>query len=205
MSISAITIEQDNVIGGANLLAAQSPLSFIANVNYDGLTPDRVNVELRNINGDVLDTYAAIPYRDTLDTQRQFIFLADQPVRALLGTFDEFVQGLNTLQYVNGLTKQMYIRFVDLGNASVYGEVLIDFAHVAKQFGESPCLEALFNNETDVYFTEKNGFVYLYFYNDNEANEVGVDIPPVADNLALDFDDTIFADFDDTEFSILSL
>lgn len=204
MPISAIIISKDNVTNGAALLAAQSPLVFIADVYFNSLPPDRVNVEIQDVDHNVLATYAAIPYKDLLDNLRQFVFIADQPIRALLGDFDEFVQSNNTLVYVGGLTKQVYIRVVDPENAGIYDERLIDFAHVARQFGEDPSLVDLFNNDYDVYFAQKDGFVYLYFYNDNVANEVGVDVPPVLDDLAADFDDQIFTDYDDTEFSILN-
>lgn len=204
MAISAITIQQDNITSGANLLAAQSPLAFIANVNYSGTTPIRCNVEIYDADLNLLDTYKAIPYRDTLETQRQFIFLADQAIRALMGEFDEFVQANGTFEYVDGLTLQCYIRFVDPANASVYDEVLIDFAHAAKQFGEDPCLVDQFNNESDIYYAQKGGFVYLYFYNNDAANEIGIDLPPLVYDNALDYDDSIFTDYDDQNFTILT-
>ena len=170
----SITIHQDNITGGANLLASQSPLAFIVNVNYSGPTPEACNVEIYNSSMILLDTYKLVPYRDTLNSQRQFLFKADQIVRSMLGNFDDFPQNLNTLEYVEGLTKELTLRFVDPDNPSTYVETIIDFVHAARQYGESPCLQGLFNNENDIYFVPRGKSGGVYFYNDDPLNNIAI-------------------------------
>lgn len=170
MAITSITIQQDNRIGSANLLATHNPLTFIANVNYSGLTPDLCNVEVYDSERNLLDTYSAIPYKDILLTQRQFIFKANTIVKSLMNSFDDTPQLSDILVYVEGLTKQLYIRFVSPDNPLIYAETLIDFAHAYRQFGEKVCMLSQFNNDEDTYYAPKDKPCYVYFYNDNESN-----------------------------------
>ena len=203
MAITAVNVVQTNIVGSANLLAAHSPIAFIATVDYTGVTPTRCNVEIRDKTGTLVDTYRAIPYSDITATQRQFVFFADEPIRSLLGDFDEFVQTVNQLVYVDGLTGEYNIRFVDPDNAATYDEVLIDFAHASRQFGAGICMEDQYDNDPDNYYAPEGNFVYVYFYNADEANLVSAGISGGIEGFAQDFDDQIFTDYDDDNFTIL--
>ena len=44
--MAELRIIQDNKIDGWELLSCHNPLCFIAEVDYDGLTPDSIDVEL---------------------------------------------------------------------------------------------------------------------------------------------------------------
>jgi len=202
MAITSIAISQDNKIGAANLLAAQNPVMFIADVTYSGAPPDECTVEIRDINSVVLETYRAIPIADPLFNVRQFIFKASSAIKALLGSFDEFVQLNDTLVFVDGLTLNANIRFVSPDDDLIFDEVLIDFAHASRQFGEGANMENQFNNDTDIYYAAKDGVVYVYFYNDNAANDISINGPVLTEGNALDFDDSIFTDFNDSIFTI---
>lgn len=175
MAINEIEITQSNVVEGSNLLPIHSDLVFIADVTYEGQTPDIVHVEIRDINDTLLETYKAIPYKDLLSTLRQFVFVANEPIKSLMGLFDDFSQLNDTLLPVPDITKELKIRFVDPDTPAINDEVTIDFVHGAKQFGENPNLDDQFNNSLDTFFGEKDGIVYVYFYNDDAANDVAID------------------------------
>jgi hypothetical protein len=202
MAITAISISQDNTVGGSNLLAAQSPVVFIADCTYTGVAPDECIVEVRDINGNVLETYRAIPYADPLINVRQFIFKASSAIKALLGSFDEFAQLDESLVYVEGLTLNANIRFVSPDDELVFDEVLIDFAHASRQFGEGANMQDQFNNDNDIYYAAKDGVVYVYFYNDDPTNQVAIDGPVFKETSADSNIDVPFQDNTDENYTI---
>jgi hypothetical protein len=205
MAISNITITQDNIINGSNLLPIHSALAFIADVTYSGTVPDIIHVEIRDDTDTLLDTWKAIPYKDLLSTIRQFAFIANDPIKSLLDDFDDVFQLDGTFEYIEDITKVLKVRFVDPDVPATYDEVEIDFIHGANQFGENPNLDEVFNNETDTYYAAKDGIVYVYYYNDDVTNVVDVNEDIIVESNALDYDDSIFTDFDDSNFTILTL
>jgi len=202
MAITSITISQDNIVNGSNLMPIQSPLTFIADVVYTGLTPDAIDVEILDTSDVVLETYAAIPYKDLSTTSRQFVFKAEGALKALVDDFEDFAQLNDTLEYVDNITTQFKIKFVDPDLSTTNDEVLIDAAQAFRQFGEYPNLKDQFNNDSDTFFAPQDGFVYVYFYNDNESNLVAIDGAVLTEGNALDYDDSIFTDYDDSIFTI---
>jgi hypothetical protein len=170
MAITSIGIQQDNRASGANLLAIHNPVIFIANVNFTGQAPDTCNVELYDVDRNLIDIYSAIPYRDTLLTQRQFVFKSSTIIKSLMDDFDDVAQLSDVLVYVEGLTKQFYIRFSSPDDPLIYAEVLIDFAHAQRQFGETVCMSDQYNNDEDTYYAPKDKPCYVYFYNDDVNN-----------------------------------
>jgi hypothetical protein len=202
MAITAITISQDNIINGSNLMPVQSSLTFIADVDYTGATPDSIDVEILDESDVVLETYSAVPYNDVTTTQRQFVFKAEGPLKALIDDFEDFFQLNDTLEYVENITRQFKIKFIDPDTPATNDEVLIDGAQAVRQFGDYPNLEDQYNNDTDTYYAAKDTWVYVYFYNDDITNDVAVDGPLLTEGNALDYDDSIFTDFDDSIFTI---
>lgn len=205
MAITNITLSQDNVVNGSNLEPVHSTLSFIADITYTGGIPSVIHVEIRDGTDTLLETYKAIPYKDLLSTLRQFVFIADGPVKSIMESFDDFFQLDDSLVFVDDITKVLKIRFVDPDTPATFDEVTIDFVHGAAQFGENPNLDTQFNNANDIYFAAQDGIVYVYFYNDDVNNDVAVDGPLLTEGNAQDFDDAIFTDFDDTNFTINTL
>jgi hypothetical protein len=187
MAITAITISQDNIVNGSNLMPVQSSLTFIADVDYTGATPDSIDVEILDESDVVLETYSAVPYKDVTTTQRQFVFKADGPLKALIDDFEDFFQLNETLEYVENITKQFKLKFIDPDTP------------------DYPNLEDQFNNDTDTYYAPKNSWVYVYFYNDDITNDVAIDGPALTEGNALDYDDAIFTDFDDENFTIFTI
>jgi hypothetical protein len=205
MAISDITISQDNVVNGSNLLPIHSTVTFLADVTYSGLTPDVIHVEVRDDTDTLIDTWKAIPYKDLLATVRQFAFVANDPVKSTMLGFDDFFQLIDTLEYAEDITKVLKIRFVDPDDSDTYDEIEFTFIHGAAQFGEYPNLDSIFNNETDEYLSPKDDIVYVYFYNDDTANVVDVNEEVYTVNNAVDFNDDQFVDFNDDEFTIETL
>lgn len=174
MAITNISISQDNKVGESNLIPVHSPVIFIVDVTFTGLVPDTLKVQILDINDVLIDTYKCIPYKDLLATLRQFIFIADQPIRGLMEGFDDFAQLNETFIPVPDITLQLKLKFVDPDNASTFVVETFDFVHGAEQFGNNPNLVDQFNNENDIYFAPKDSFVYVYFYNDDAASDVNI-------------------------------
>jgi len=204
MAITSITISQDNIVNGSNLMPIQSPLTFIADVVYTGLTPDAVDVEILDTSDVVLETYAAIPYKDLSTTSRQFVFKAEGALKALIDDFEDFAQLNDTLEFVDNITTQFKIKFIDPDLSTTNDEVLIDAAQAFRQFGEYPNLEDQFNNDSDTFFAPQDSFVYVYFYNDDESNLVAIDGPVLTEATAADYNDDEFTDYNDDIFTILT-
>lgn len=204
MAIISVDISQDNKVGSSNLVPIHSPVIFIADVTYSGVTPDVLNVEISDETG-LLDTYRAIPYNDTLATVRQFVFISNTAIKGLMDNFEDFHQLNETFLPVPDITKEFTLKFVDPDNALIFDEVLINFLHGFNQFGDNPNKDAQYNNDEDIYFAGQDRFVYVYFYNDNASNNVVIDGPILVEGNALDFDDADFTDFDDSIFTIETL
>jgi uncharacterized protein (TIGR02145 family) len=177
MAITSITISQDNIFNDSDLLPIHSPLIFIVDVVYTGTAPDTLKVGIYEDSA-LIETYKCIPYVDLTSTLRQFMFIADEPIRCLMGGFDDFLQVTDTLEYVEDITKVLTLRFYDPSTPATYDEMTATFIHGVAQFGERPNLYNVFENVSDIYYGLGNAFTYIYFYlktlNDivsiNEAN-----------------------------------
>ena len=201
MAISSISIAQDNKVNGSDLLPVHSTLVFLADATFTGAYPLKLLVDVI-FEGDVIDTFKAIPYRDLLANIRQFAFVANDVIKGLMGPFDDELQLNESLVYVNDITKTCTLKFYDPDNDLIFSETTVTFMHGAAQFGENPNLDTIFNNADGCYYGPEGGFVYVYFYNDDVNNVLTIDSPNVTLEFAQDFDDEIFTDYDDTPFEI---
>jgi len=201
MAISNVTITQDNFFDGSNLLPVQSPLVFLVDVTYSGAVPEILLADIIE-DGEVLETYRAIPNNDPLATVREFAFVADAVIRGLMGRFDDTPQLNETLVAVPNITKELTLKFYDPDEETTFDEVEAVFVHGCGQFGERPNFYQIFNNETDTYLAPDGFFAYVYFYNDDEGNVLTIGDASLQLEFAQDFNDEIFTDFDDTPFEI---
>lgn len=176
MAITSISINQDNFVGSSDLLPVHSPLVFLVDVNYTDAVPDVLNVEIRDEDNNILEEYRAIPYLDPLTTQRQFAFRADLPIRSLMEEFDDFFQNVNTLEFVEDITKIFKVRFIDPEDKNIYDELTATFIHGAAQFGENPNKSDIFNNVSTTYYGSVDGFTYVYYYNSDTINNLSVTV-----------------------------
>jgi hypothetical protein len=201
MAITAITITQDNKSGNIDLLSVHNPLVFLVEVDYTSTAPETLYVELQDEDSTVLDTYAAIPYSDSdSGTTRTFAFMASDILRAYMGEFDDFESPERTLEYVAGITQQFTLRFyID----DIEDSVSFVACHAAAQYGETPYLESIYNNDDETYYGAEDNPVYVYFYNASEGNELTIDSETAFELVALDSDSEIFTDSDGLYFKIL--
>lgn len=173
MAITSIDIVKNNVVSGSNLIAIHNPVSFIVAANYSGDTPLELNCRILDIDNNELADYRMIPYRDNTETQREFLFKASQALKSVVGSgFDDFFQLLDTLEYVDGLTKELILEFYDPENESIATTFTGVFVNAAKQFSQSVNMSDEFSNDSKTYYAPKGKWAYVYFYNDNNLNEV---------------------------------
>lgn len=175
MAITTINIIQDNIIGASNLLGVHCQIAFIAEVVWSGTAPEYLSVKISDKAGNLLDTYKSIPYNDIGANQRRFLFIGDNLLKWFLPAFDDYLQPVESFIKVPNLDKELIIRFEDPESAGTrFDEVLLTFAHAARQFGEGVNMESLYNNETLEYYAPEDSFVYVYFYNESEANILSI-------------------------------
>jgi hypothetical protein len=201
MAVTSITISQDNLSGDVNLLSVHNPLVFLIDVAYTSSAPDILYVELQDEDSNVLNTFSAIPYSDSITNSiRTFAFIAHDILKAYMGEIEDFESILNTMEYVDGITQEFTLRFY-IG--AIEDSVSFVACHAARQFGENPALEEIYYNDNDVYYGAKGMPVYIYIYNNDEDNIITIDTPTSDDLAALDYDDTVFVDSDNVYFKIL--
>jgi hypothetical protein len=166
MAITAITVTQDNKINTIDLMAAHSPLVFIAKATFTGDAP---NVLYATING---TDYKCAFYEDNSATERSFLFVADEIIRAELDKMEDIVQTANTIISVTNQSKEITINFNN-GDA-VSTDVTIRAVHAARDFESQygATLVDQYNNDLKYYTSGEGKLVYLYWYNDNAANVI---------------------------------
>jgi hypothetical protein len=196
MAITSITIAQSNITDSINLLSVHNPLVFLIDVVYSSSVPELLNVGIYNDADTLLDTFAAIPYQDISSTRR-FAFIADDILRGYMGSIDDFRSNEKVLEYVDGITKEFKLVFYDPDVTSTKDEVSFVAMHAAGQYSDTPYLESIYINEDQTYFAAVGKPVYIYIYNDNEANIITVGTGEVEFQPLLDYDDVAFLDFDD--------
>lgn len=202
MAISAITIEQDNKVGNSDLLPVHSPLVFIVNVAYDGISPTVIYTDVE-VDGLVVETFKMIPYKDPLETLRQFCFVSNDVIKGLMDPFDDTFQTMESLVHIPEITKRCKLTFYEPENkATMFAETTVTFAHGAVQFGDEPNLRAIYQSDTNTYLGAVGEIVYVYFYNEDPANELTIGAPQIMQAVAVDYDDTPFADYDYVKFII---
>ena len=170
MAITSITVIQDNKVDDCPLLSIHNPLIFIVEANYTSTAPDLLYVN-ENIGSKI---YSCIPYSDTQTGKRQFMFIADEIVRGLMGEFDDTLQGDGENQHRTNKTLDVTLRFYDPDTPATYVEIAFTAIHATRQFGEDPCLVDIYNNLAETYIGVPGLACYVYFYNNNASNVITV-------------------------------
>lgn len=201
MAITDITISQDNIVNGSNLMPVHSTLVFLVDVTYTGVDPTNILVDIIH-DSEVLETYKCIPFKDPLSNIRTFAFVANDVMKGLMGEFDDFAQLDETLEYVEGRTKLFTLKFYDPDDELVNDSVIIDLVHGAAQFGDDPNFDEIYNGADQIVYAPDGKWCYIYFYNEDINNVLTVGNPTATLELASDYDDVIFSDYDDEEFQI---
>lgn len=201
MAITAVNISQDNIQDESNLVAVHSPLIFLVNADYTGAAPEVLYCDVYDSDDVLLGRFKCIPYVDLTSTLRQFMFIADSILRGFMESFDDEVQSGGSIEYVDNITKEFTLEFLDTTEAFT-DTVDIVACHAVRQFGEDPNMETIFWNEAKTYYGYENKPVYVYIYNDNIGNIVGTTPGETGFEYALDYDDEIFTDAVDDPFTV---
>lgn len=192
MAISSIDIVQDNISGDCNLLAVHSPITFIIDVEYSGDLPE-LFVDIMDLTEEVLATFRCIFYKDLSSTVREFLFIAstgkESVLRGYMTEYDDFVQTAGTIERVINNIFDFILRFRDEGE-TIYEDIQIVAFHAARQFGQTPALTNIYDNDSDTYITGQNKPVYIYFYNPYE--DVTAEITDGTNTYDLGSDTEIF-------------
>lgn len=175
MGISLLSISQDNIVDGSDLMPVHSPLRFLCQATYSGDTPEYIYVDLYDDLDALQETFRAIPYRDISTTVREFVFIAEALLRQYMEDFDDFAQAGNTLVYCDGITKRFKLVFRDPDGVAIDETLYFNAMHGASQFGEYPNKESLYDNNPKTYYNLASRAVYAYYYNNDEANVITVD------------------------------
>lgn len=166
-----VRIIQDNKVDSWELLSVHNPLVFIAEVDYDGTTPDTISVRLES-ESVVIFEGNAITFKDSAPKTRQFVFMADTFIRGAMPDYEDEVQGAGTLIPIQNITKPFTITFT-------YENIIASTSFVAcnasSQFGDEfgACLKDI--NLPKIYTAGEGGVVYLYMYNWDENNVISMD------------------------------
>lgn len=177
MAITSLSIEQDNVVNGSNLMPIHSPLIFLIDANYSGSPPNSINCEIQDDSGTALVTVQCVPFADLNFTVRRFSFMAHNILQAFMDDFDDFEQPENTFMPVPNINKVFKLVFKDPDAAAADVETTITAVHGVRQFGDQPNLSDQFNNDNEKIYIQEGLPGYVYFYNDNENNVINIGSP----------------------------
>lgn len=170
MAITSITVIQDNKIDSCPLLSVHNPLVFIVEAEYTSSAPDLLYVS-ENVGSKI---YSCIPYSDPQAGKRQFMFIADEIMRGLMGEFDDVIQSDGTNEHRTSKTLDVTLRFYDPSTPATYVDLAFTAIHAARQFGESPSCNNIFENDAENYIGVVGFPCYVYFYNDSASNVLTV-------------------------------
>lgn len=206
MPFTGINIAQNNITGDSNLMAVHSPLVFLVNIEFSGTAPEHLYVKIYDSDDTLLGTFKGVPYRDLLATIRQFYFKADSILRGLMESFSDEVQSANSLENIENATKFFKLVFSTYETVQTYyfsDEVEIIALHASRQFGDDPGLTDIYDNNTKIFYTGEGKPVYLYVYNDDEANTITALSGETEYEACLDYDDEEFTDAVDEIFTAI--
>ena len=170
MAITSITVIQDNKVDSCLLLSVHNPLVFIVEVNYTATAPDKLYVS-ESVNSGI---YSCIPYSDPQAGKRQFMFIADEIVRGLFGELDDFVQAGTTNIFRANKTLDITLTFYDPSTPATNVQIAFIAMIGSRQFGESPSINELYENDDETYLGIVGFPCYCYFFNDNTSNVLTV-------------------------------
>lgn len=166
MPVTDITVSQDNIVAGVNIMAVHSPLVFLIDVTYTGTVPvlkcDITIDGITPVNEDA--TFKCIFLADLTPTVRRFMFRADSLLRGYMEDFDDFVQTAESVAVVLKTQQAFILVFYDEEETEEATVDLVAFA-ATRQFSETPAISPIYNNEDTLYIAGADMPIYVYFYN----------------------------------------
>ena len=195
MAVTGVSIYQDNKENNVDLMAACSHLIYLIDVEYTGEKPEILAVDVKDKDDNVLGTFQCLEYQDLIDVVR-YRFIASDIIRAYMPQLDDYVSELNNLEYVGN----NYVFTFEFYSGGFSASTTIDALFAAAQFGETPSLEGIYNNENLIFYGCIGEPMYVYFYNISESTNLSVNNPSDDDDAYLDYDDVAFLDENDYIF-----
>ena len=162
MAITSVTIVQDNIVGGCDLLAVHSPLKFLAEITDNDSPysfPEYLNVEVTDLlTATTYTGYKAWQYEKVSDKAR-FIFNSEKILRDIMGDFSD-VDG-DSIDYPNFLVRQFRVKFIYLALNDY-----VDFFGYAcsRQVGQTECVTEIASNENEIAYAFCDREMYLHYY-----------------------------------------
>lgn len=176
MPVSDVTIYQDNISGAVNIMAVHSPLVFLIDVTYTGAAPTLLcDVTIDGVNPISEDaTFQCVFHSDQSPTVRRFMFRADSLLRGFMEDFEDFVQTAEAVSEVYKTKQDFTLVFYDSLEAASDSLDIIAFA-ARRQFGQTPAITEIYNNQDALYIAGQDKPVYVYFFNSqSEGTDVTV-------------------------------
>lgn len=176
MPVSDVTIYQDNVSGAVNIFGVHSPLIFLIDVTYTGAAPTLLcDVTVDGVNPISEDaTFQCVFHSDQSPTVRRFMFRADALLRGFMEDFEDFVQTAEAVSEVYKTKQDFTLVFYDSLEAASDSLDIIAFA-ARRQFGQTPAITEIYNNQDTLYIAGEDKPVYVYFFNSqSEGTDVTV-------------------------------
>ena len=169
-----LTITQDNKHGDIDLLAIHNPLVFLIEAEYSGVTPQTIGVELYKGDEKVF-VGSAVPLLDVDITHRVFRFIANPTIKYNMQDFEDIVQTGGSLIHVSNITQEFTINVFDLDNPTTILDTVTFIAIIcARQLGQLPSVDEIYNNDNELIIGGENKQVYVYFYNTDSENTLEV-------------------------------
>ena len=192
MTVTALEITQNNKVNNVSVFATHSPLVFLCEATYSGTPPESLEVQIFDESVTLLGTFNAIPYEDPTATRRVFAFIANDIIAGYMDDFKDSHISLGALIHQENTQKKFTIAFK---SGLIFTFFEFHSVAAARQYGQTECLTDIVSNENDIYFGGCDQFVYVYVWNNSEANDITVDFP-IAEDVLTDFDDSVFSDYD---------
>lgn len=172
MPVSDVTIYQDNISGAVNIMAVHSPLVFLIDVTYTGAAPTLLcDVTVDGVNPISEDaTFQCVFHSDQSPTVRRFMFRADSLLRGFMEDFEDFVQTAEAVSEVYKTKQDFTLVFYDSLDAASDSLDIIAFA-ARRQFGQTPAITEIYNNQDALYIAGKDKPVYVYFFNSQTTGD----------------------------------
>lgn len=172
MPVSDVTITQDNIVDSVNIFGVHSPLIFIIDVTYTGAAPTLLcDVTVDGVNPISEDaTFQCVYHSDLTPTVRRFMFRADSLLRGFMEDFEDFVQTAEAVSEVFKTKQNFTLVFYDEDETYSDSVAIIAFA-ARRQFGQTPAISEIYNNQDTLYIAGQDKTVYVYFFNSEADGE----------------------------------
>lgn len=199
MAINAIDIIKDNIEGNCNVLSVFNPLLFWANATYTGLAPDNLYFDIEDGENNIFVSGRMIPYGDN-GFVRLFILDIAPFIKKYFTEISDQYQPVGSLVYIENTQKPFTLRIKDENEAPNIIET-VEFIGLlsTRQFGQSEANVEIFENQNEKIIAPIGIPINVYFWNDNEANELAIN---QVIEYAVDYNGDQFIDFNNDNFII---